>query len=317
MRHETPRRALRAALGILLLAAPGLAQQREYYVRGKVLDTARQPVPGVEIRLLDVATSRRYELKTDKQGVFKLAGLPHGVYEVAFTKDGYTPKQDQWKFETPQETMQTVQVPDVFLASQALVEEARRVGEATAGVKEAGEKLRQGDPDGAIAALQGVLANDPHDANALFFLGMSYSKKKMCREAVPALARVTELTPRFPPAHFQLAVCYGQLGEREKALAAYETTLELDAENADAAYNSGLILFEMNRIDEALVRFDRGLTAKPEDPDLLEMAGRCLLHQGKFQVAVERLEKALVATTDPDKKRFLEELLAKTKSLVP
>jgi len=316
MRHRVNRRG-GVAVAALLLAAPAFAQYREYYARGRVVDTQKKPIPGVDIHVRDVATSRSYETRTDKDGVFKLVGLPHAKYEVIFSKEGYVTAKDEWKFEAPQDRMQKVDVPDVVLASEALVQEVQRIKEADSAVKEAREKIQNGDLDGAIALLQGVLSKNPKDANALFFLGLSYAGKKMCREAVDALTRVTELNPTFPGAYFELGVCYRQLGDLEKALAAYEKNLELDPANANSAYNAGLILFETNRMEEALARFESGLLSKPEDPELLEMAGRCDINQGKFETAVERLVQARAITTDPDKRAFLDGLIDKAKSLIP
>jgi len=314
MTHNTTRLVAVALLAALLQAGPAPAQHREYYVRGKVLDTQSKPLPGVQIRVLDVATSRSYHIKTDKEGIFKFAGLPHGVYEVTLTCEGYAPKKDEWKLETPQERMQRVDVPDVVLVSQARVQEIQGLRESEAAVKDAAERLRQGDPDGAIAALSGLLAKRPDETNALFLLGLSYARKQMCQEALAPLTRVTELSPGFAVAYVQLGVCQRKLGDAPKALVAYEKALELDPQNADAAYNAGLILFEANRVDEALVRFERGLVLKPNDPDLLDMAGRCYIHQAKYERAVELLEKARAATSDPAKAAFLDELVRKIKA---
>jgi tetratricopeptide (TPR) repeat protein len=212
--------------------------------------------------------------------------------------------------------MQRVEVPDVVLASQAQVQEVQRLEGAKAGVEEAAEKLRKGDLDGAISALEKVLEKSPQDPNALFYLGLGYVGKKMYAEAVAPLTRVTELRPEFPGAYFELGVCHRALGDPKKALEFYDKNLQLDPGNALCLYNSGLILFEANRVDEALVRFERGLVSKPDDAELLEMTGRCYIHQGKFQAAAERLEKARALTTDPAKLAFLDELIRNAKALV-
>lgn len=317
MRYATISRvALLAALGIPAVSAPASAQHREYYVHGRVVDTAKSPVAGVAIRLQDVATSRSYHLKTDKDGTFKFVGLPHGVYEVTVEKEGYARRTDEWKFEAPQDRMQKVGVPDVVLASQAQVETAQRLKEAEGDVKLAGDKLRQGDVDGSIALLQGVLARTPENAPALFFLGLGYARKGMYREAVAALADVTRLSPAFPGAWFELGVCHRHLGDKEQALSAYQKALELDPANADAAYNSGLILFETSRMDEALARFKAGLAVRPDDPDLLQMAARVHIHKAEYGAALEYLQKARAAVTDAAKAAFLDALIETTKAQV-
>jgi len=319
MPHDSVRRAtpLAAVLGMVLVAAPALAQYREYYVRGRVVDARQKPIAGVQIRLVDVSTSRSFDMKTDEKGEFKFAGLPHAVYRVTFALEGYVTGSDEWRLDAPQDRMKRVEIADVVLASEAQAREVERLQSAHAGVEEAGESIRKGDLDGAISALQKVLETSPEDPNALFYLGLSYAGKKMHAEALAPLTRVTELSPAFPGAWFELGVCLGALGEPEKALAAYDRYLELDPANANGAYNSGLILFELNRIEEALVRFETGLAARPDDPELNEMAGRCHLHEARYDLAIARLEKARDATTDPEKRAFLENLIVQAKPLAP
>jgi tetratricopeptide (TPR) repeat protein len=292
-----------------MAATAAEAQHREYYVRGKVVDTARQPIAGVQIRLLDTATSRDYRLKTDREGRFKLAGLPHGTYEASFAKDGYAAKQDTWNFATPQDTMQRVDVPDVVLASATEVQAAQQRKEAQSAVKDALEKIRAGDLDAAIQSAEAVLRKDPADTNARFLLGTAYLKKKMYAEAAAALAEVTRATPAFAPAYFELGLAHRSLGDAARALEAYDKGLALDPANADGAYNAGLILFETGRVPEARARFQAGLAVRPGDPDLLEMAARCHIHEGNLAAAVELLRKARAATTDPDKAAVLDRMI--------
>jgi tetratricopeptide (TPR) repeat protein len=300
-------------IATLGLSAPALAQYREYYLRGRIVDTQKQPLADVEIQLRDVATSRSYHMKTGKDGAFKFAGLPHGVYEAVFSRQGYPVTKVEWKFETPQESMQRVEIPDVALASQEEIRKVEQIKATESGTKEAAEKIRQRDFDGAIALAKGLLGTDPKNANASFVLGLAYVGKQMYPEAAGALRQVTELQPGFAGAHFELGVCYRHLHDMPKALAAFEKSLELDPKNADGAYNAGLALFELTRIDDALARFEQGLSAKPQDPDLLEMAGRCYIHQGKLEEALASLEQARAASSDAAKVAFLGELIAKVK----
>jgi tetratricopeptide (TPR) repeat protein len=314
MRQDNPRLGRAAvAAGLLLLATPLFAQYREYYVRGRVVDTEKKPIPGAEIHLLDPSTSRRFDMKTDEKGEFKLAGLPHATYQVTYSAEGYTGGKDEWDLSARQNRMKRVDIPDVVLSSQAEVRKAKLLGEIEGGVKEAGEKIRGGDLDGAIATLEEVLAKSPDDQNALFFLGLAYAGKQRYAEAIGPLTRVTEQSPDFPGAWFELGVCQRNLGHSEEALAAYDRSLALDPGNADAAYNSGLVLFEQSRIDEAVERFEAGLRSRPDDTELHEMMGRCLLNKGEFGPALEHLTKAREATADSNKQALLDDLIEATR----
>ncbi len=299
----------------LALAAGAAAQYREYYLRGKVVDPQQVPIAGVEVQLRDKATSRAYSFKTDEEGVFKFAGLPRGVYEVTFTREGYASRTDEWKFEARQDRMQRVDVPDVVLVSQARVNEIQELKATEAAVAQAAERLRQGDTAAVVASLTELVARKPDDANAQFLLGLAYVRQQKYAEAKGPLTRVIELNPGFAGAWLELAVSRRRLGEPEQALEAYEKALALDPKNADAAYNAGLLLFEASRTDEALARFEQGLASKPSDPDLLDMAGRCHLQQQRYDRAVEMLEKARAASNDPAKIAFRDELVRKIKPL--
>jgi tetratricopeptide (TPR) repeat protein len=300
----------------LILALPSSGQYREYYLYGKVLDSQKNPIDGVEITLRDVASNCSYTLMTKKGGEFKFAGLPHGTYRVVFKKEGYAEKADEWKYAAPQDTMQKIEIPPIVLLSQAQAQEQAQVKEMEGVFKEAVEKIKQGDYDGAIAFLKDVLAKNPKDSNAFYLIGMSYARKKMYPEAIEALTQVTQLAPRFPPAYFELGVCYQQQNDLEKALEYYQQNLDLDPTNVEGVYNSGLILFGLNRVDEALVRFEKALSLKPDDPSFLEMAGRCYIHQADFEKAVECLEKARAGYTDQEKVKFLDDLIAKLKEQI-
>lgn len=331
MRHRRPRIAVRLALAAGLISALALsaaAQYREYNISGRVVDSQKNPLAGVDIVLRDQATSRSLVLKTKKDGTFKYVGLPHGIYQVAFRKEGFAEKTDEWKFEAPQDQMLKVEIPPVVMVSQDVIAEAEKMQQAAAGVRAAAEKVRAGDYDGAVAALGPILEKNPKDSNALYILGLARQKKGLFDEAVAAFLQVRELTPGFAAVHYQLGVCYQQKGEGDAALAAYAKARELDPANPDGAYNSGLILFARAQAAEALALFEKALELKPDDPAFLEMAGRCQINlaavrkpdgtieidKAAFEKALAYLERAKTGyADDPDKARFMDELIALVK----
>lgn len=319
----TGRAAVAAAL-ILALSVPVLAQYREYHIVGKVLDSQKNPLAGVVIQLRDYATSRSYTLKTKADGTFKFVGLPHGVYQVVFRKEGFAEKTDEWKFETPQDKMLRVEIPPVLMVSAEVLAEAEKMKQAAAEVKAAAEKVRGGDFDGALAMLRPLIEKNPKDSNALYIIGMARQKKGQWAEAAAAFLQVRELTPAFAAVHYQLGVCYQQSGEADKALAAYAEAMKLDPANPDSAYNSGLILFSQSKAAEALALFEKALELKPDDPAFLEMAGRSHINlaaihkpdgtieidKTAFEKALGYLEKAKATYADePDKAKFLDDLI--------
>lgn len=310
------RGALVVLFGIVMVF-PGFGQYREYYAYGKVVDIKKMPLEGVEITIREVNTDLSFTVKTKKDGGFKFAGLPHGIYKVVFKKEGFAVKKDEWKFEKPQDKMQKFEFPPIILATQEFVQESERMKEAAAGVKDAAEKVRLGDYDTAISELKAILDKSPKDSNALYLIGMAYLKKKMWPEAIPPFLQVVDMSPKFAAAYYQLGVCYQQQKDPQKALECYQKATDLDPSNPDIPYNSGLVLFGLNRIDEALVCFEKALSLKPDDPASLEMAGRCYINRADFPKAIEYLEKAKAGyAADQEKVKFLDDLIAKLKEQI-
>ncbi|MBE0713121.1 MAG: tetratricopeptide repeat protein [Candidatus Aminicenantes bacterium] len=303
-------------LFFLFLASPLLGQYREYYIIGIVTDTQKNPLEGVEITLRDAVTSRSFTLKTKKSGEFKFAGLPRGDYRVVLKKDGYAVKEDQWKLLEPKAKMEKVEIPPITMVSEEVVQEVQRLKETEAGVKAASEKIRQEDFDGALAGLKTILEKNPQDPNALYLTGIAYLRKNMPAEASSPLLKVTELSPKFAAAFYQLGVCYQRQEQPDKALAEYEKAIALEPGNPDVFFNAGLLLFGLTRIDEALAHFEKALALRPDDPAYLEMAGRCYINKAEFPKAIEYMEKAKAGTTDPERIKFLDDLIATLKAQI-
>jgi len=309
--------ALFIALSVLVVAGPGFGQYREYYISGKVLDTQKAPLEGVEVILVQADTNLSFTAKTKKDGTFKFAGLPHGRYSALFKKAGYAEKKDDWNLQRPQDKMVKFEAPPVILATQEYAQQAALMKESAAGVKDAAEKVRQGDYDAAIVKLQAILEKSPADSNALYLLGLSYVKKKEWAAAQAPLLKVVETSPGFAAAHYYLGICYQQQNEPEKALERYRKASELDPSNPDNLFNAGLVLFGLNRIDEALDSFNKTLALRPDDPASLEMAGRCYINKADFKKAVDCLERARAGyAADPEKVKFLDDLIAKLKEQI-
>ncbi|MDH7513026.1 MAG: tetratricopeptide repeat protein [Clostridiales bacterium] len=299
----------------IVFVSSGLGQYREYYIYGKVVDTEKKPVVGVEIYLRDEAASRSYRTKTDKKGEFKLAGLPHGTYRVTIRKEGYQTFEDKWELQTPQDRMQKVEIPTIVLATVEKIREMTMSKEAKAEFDEAVEKIRREDFEGAASILDKMIARNPDDANAHYLRGMIFFKKKMLPEARAKFVRTTELAPSFAGAYHQLGLIHREQGEQEKALEYYHKAAELDPKSGESLYNAGLILFEMNQISEALTLFEKALLVKPDDPELLEMAGRCYIHQREYSRAIDCLEKAKKGYSNKEKIEFLDQLITKLREL--
>lgn len=304
------------AVGIVFVQ-PCSAQYREYYFHGKVVDTEDQPLGKVQILLRDVRTSRGYKVKTNKKGEFKFAGLPHGVYKVTMTKKGYKDHVNEWRFETPQNRMQKVEIEKVIMVSETKFQQVMQARDDEAGFKTASEKIKQGDFAGALVLLEPMQKTRPEDANIMYLMGVSYLNTQKLPEATAKFLKITELTPDFAGAFYHLGICYQRAQDGDKALAAYKKGLELKPDHFPSLYNVGLILYGLNKTAEAIPYFERALAVQPDMPDILEMVALSYLRAEKYAKSLEYLEKAKAAAKDPEKIKSLDELIEGLKSQIP
>lgn len=81
-----------AWLSIGVLAVPFLALCQltgNCIVRGRIADAAGMPVRGAVVYFERLDKNKKYQIKTDKDGVYGHYGLPKGNYRIsAFTPDG-------------------------------------------------------------------------------------------------------------------------------------------------------------------------------------------------------------------------------------
>jgi len=69
-------------------------------------------------------------------------------------------------------------------------------------------------------------------------------------------------------------------------------------------------------VDEAKVFLEKALALRPDDSDVLLLMSRCSINAGDLPKAIEYLEKAKAGTTDPERLKFLEDLIAKLKEQI-
>ena len=300
---------LLAIIALLSCGLPLAAQYREYYLHGQVQDIKGQPLAGAQVELFEKESSLTFSAKSDADGNFKFAGLPHGIYQVTISKAGYESKILEWKFESPQEKMLRVEIPAIRLASSLEVQQLEENKELKAVIEAASDKIRAQDYDAALGILAKALQRDPKNVNLLYLSGLCLAKKRSFPEAKEALEQVTVLTPDFAPAHFQLGVCYQQTDEKEKALAQYREVMRLDPTNPDCYFNVALILIALNQPAEAMGFCEKVLQARPDDPDINEMAGQCQLQLGDYDKALAFFEKAAGLCKDEAKRQSLNELI--------
>ncbi len=298
-------------------ARPLAAQDREYHLSGTVVDGSNRPIAGVAIEIRERRSRLAYRLTSDERGNYKLVGLPHGIYDVSFTKPAYRSRTIEWDLHEPQDTLHKVQFDPLVLLSETQVGQIKRDTILKAELDEATALIRKSDFAAALGVLAKMLAESPNDVNAHYLSGLCHLQKGELDAAATSLERVMQLAPDFAAARVQLGACYERRGEKERALASYDSALKLEPDNLVALYNAGVLHFNAGRSNQALPYFERAARAKPDDEKSLEMAGYCQLQALKYSEALQYLERARALITDPGRAAALDEVLKELRPRVP
>ncbi|MFT6715458.1 MAG: tetratricopeptide (TPR) repeat protein [Saprospiraceae bacterium] len=96
-------------------------------------------------------------------------------------------------------------------------------------------KIMQGDGGGTpmegIGLLKAVVANDPSNEQALFYLGDFSLKTSQFEKAIPRFLKLTELNPEAPQYWYLLAQAYEMNKNSDKAVNAYQTFINFNTDS--------------------------------------------------------------------------------------
>ncbi len=145
----------------------------------------------------------------------------------------------------------------------------------------------------AEALYQQVLARDPHNADALHFLGVIAKQVGRHDAAIELIGRAIALAPHVAAFHSNLGEAYRARGELEQTAACCRRALELQPNFPDACNNLGLCLHQLGRRDEAQAAFRRAIALQPDHPLAHSNLADTLSDQGKLDEAVAEYRVAL------------------------
>jgi tetratricopeptide (TPR) repeat protein len=160
------------------------------------------------------------------------------------------------------------------------------------------EAINQGRYQEAIEYLDGALAIDPNDVNALYLKGTALSSLGMNQEAIEYFDRVLAIDPNDVDALTNKGVTLGSLGMNQEAIEYFDRVLAIDPNNIFALYNKGVALYNLGRYQEAIEYYDRVLAIDPNYVDALNNKGTALGELGRYEEAITYFDQVL--SIDPN-----------------
>ena len=176
--------------------------------------------------------------------------------------------------------------------------------DAQANVRRGVKLAETGDLDGAIAAHEAALVQDPALAEAHANLITLYGRARNFAKAEEHYRAVVALGVDLGTAHYDYGVLLGMEGKWDLAAEAYRRAIAVNPLNAQAHNNLGQILEREKRFDEALGAYERAVASQPALRAARFNAGRMLVALGRPDDAIVEFAK-LTEPRDAEAPRYL------------
>ena len=191
---------------------------------------------------------------------------------------------------------------------------------------------RNGRLDEAARCYRNILAAEPHDFEALFYLGQVLAAQGRLEEsfglthaaslarpdsaeahyqmgtlllamrrphqALPSLQRATQLQPRHARALNMLAMAWRAVDRFDQAELCLRAAIDADPTFAEAYRNLGTLLNVMERPEQARPMLERSIELQPADPVAHTALAALLRQLGRWEEALDRCGAAF--ELDPD-----------------
>ncbi len=160
-------------------------------------------------------------------------------------------------------------------------------------LERARQHQREGDDDAAERLYRAVLAERPHDPEALALLGFLELGRDRPRAAVTLMRRALDAGAENPALHLNLGFALLQLGDAEQAVDAYRAAATLAPEWPAAWNGLGSALQQAGDLGAAEDAFERARKLAPASADAAANLATLRRAQGRDAEAVELLREAL------------------------
>ncbi|MBI2295002.1 MAG: tetratricopeptide repeat protein, partial [Betaproteobacteria bacterium] len=164
-------------------------------------------------------------------------------------------------------------------------------------LKQAHDRLRNGDPAGAEFLCEEVLQRAPRNPDALCLLGLTRLATGRAGDAVPPLQQAVAASPDHGAALEHLGLAYLHLGRFAQAESVLRDAAALRAAPASAFMRLGAAMLHQGRPAEALPVLRRAVTLDPQGTECRLNLGQALARTG--DPAGARVEFETVLRIDP------------------
>jgi tetratricopeptide (TPR) repeat protein len=227
-------------------------------IGGHVSD-GRNPIPNLQVELLNDAESVIQRTKTDSSGLFTFRRLSSGIFQVRIQTYGTSylgqTKRVQLErtraFEQVDFVLRTKQTASISATPgavfvQEVPENARKEYDRAAELLQKDDRGKEG-----VDTLKRAIEIFPMYFAALELLGTEYVKRQEFELAIPLLTKAIEVNRRAYPSLYALSVAQYNLKQVPQAIESIRRAIVLNGGSVNANLWLGMLLRQTDKLDEA------------------------------------------------------------------
>ncbi len=153
-------------------------------------------------------------------------------------------------------------------------------------------QLKEGEIEPALASLEALVAEDPHNPVFRGELARAFRDRGEMGRAVPLFRQAAADAPDDPEAWYNLAAALQRAGRPAEARQALERALHLDPARPEAHNTLALALLAEQKPDEALRELQTAVALDARDATALNNLGNVLRGLGRLDEAAEAYRRA-------------------------
>jgi tetratricopeptide (TPR) repeat protein len=154
---------------------------------------------------------------------------------------------------------------EVAVAHDRVIIRWKESGKPESLAEQGANLLKKGNTEKGVATLRLALQRDPHDAAALFNLGMALGDAGEAAEALELLQRLVTAEPGYPGAWVALGVAQGRNEQWDAAIKSFSVSVSRNPQDGFARKNLGAALSQTGQLDEARDHLKAAVVLLPSD----------------------------------------------------
>ena len=289
-------------------------------ISGHVSDNSRNPIPDLQVELLNDVDSVIARTKTDDSGLFSFRRLSTGVFQIRVQTYGTTFISQTQRVQlergrafeqvdfvlASKRSSSTAGIPGVVFA-QEVPDKARKQYERGIALLQKNEQRKEG-----VAALENAIEIFPIYFDALHVLGSEYVKQQDYDRAIPVLTKAIEVNRQAYPTLYTLSVAQYNLKQVPEAIESMRRAMALNQQSMAANLWLGMLLRQSDKFSDAetyLKQADH--LAASKSPDVHWQLALLYNQLKRYKEAADELELFLKVEPDAKDTDLIKKLIKK------